>query len=107
MATGVTTVKTTGRVVFELVRNGETTTRQIEIPYAKNDAEAVQSYVNTLNSTFTNAETSGGNASMNLAIQPANWRDTNVVEEQWTTTGVHYEIVTTSITPVNPEQTGN
>ena len=99
MAVKVTTIKTVGRLVFNLTRDGETTTRQIEIPYAEDDSQAVQEFVNQTNATFTNTENN-----MNYAIQPANWRDNNDVEAQWTTTGVRYEIVTTSTTPVEPDE---
>lgn len=95
---GNDTIRTTGKVIFSLQRGEETTTRSIDIPYPKTDAESVESIVSALNTTFT----SSANA-QNLLIQPASWRDDNVSENSWTTTGLIYEITTTTTTPVTPE----
>ena len=95
---GTDIIKTTGKVVFSLQRGDETTTRTVDVPYPKTDAESVESIVSALNTTFTSS-TQG----QNLLIQPANWRDDNVEEKAWTTTGLVYEITTTTTTPVSPE----
>ena len=102
MAVGVSTTKTVGRLIFDLVRGEETTTRTIEIPEAITDTttdDTVQNAVNAANAAFTNSENQ-----MNVAIQPANWRDTATTEAQWTTTRVHYEVVTTMTIPVEPDE---
>ena len=98
MAVGVSTTKINGRLIFDLVRDGETTSRAIEIPYSKQENEFLQTAVNQADSIFAS---STGN--MNLFIQPANWRDSNDVEEQWTTTGVRYELISTTTTPIEPD----
>lgn len=97
-----TEIKTIGRLVFDLARGEETTTRSVEIPnpMTETSAATVQAAVNEANSIYT----SDTNA-MNILIQPSNWRDDNNTEQQWTTTGVHYEIVLTSITVVDPGTT--
>lgn len=99
MAVGVDVIKTTGRLIFSLRRGDEEATRAIDIPYPKTDAENLQTAVNEVNERFTTS-TSG----QNLIIQPATWRDSNTQEEQWTTVGVSYEIVTTTTTPVTPDE---
>lgn len=99
MAVGVDEVRVTGRLVFDLARGSERTARVIEIPNAITDAEAVQTAVNKAESVYA-----GSAQQMNLFVQPLTWRDTNSSEAQWTTTGVHYEIVTTVITPVEPDE---
>lgn len=101
MAVGVDVIRTTGRLIFDLQRGEDTTTRSIEIPYPNTDTsgDTLQNLVNTANTTFTNADNS-----MNKFIQPSNWRDTNVSEAQWITLGVRYEIVTTSTTPITPDE---
>lgn len=93
MAVGVDTIKTVGRLVFELARDGETTSRNIDIPYPVTDETQAQSAINNINADFV-----GG-----VIIQPANWRDEDVDENNWTTTAVRYEIVTTATTPITPE----
>lgn len=104
MAIGITEVKTTGRLIFDLQRGtgeaAETTSRSIDIAYPITDeqSETLQASVDWANSTFTDSSNQ-----MNIFIQPANWRDMNIAEEQWTTTGVRYEIVTTTTTPITPE----
>jgi len=100
MSVGVDVIKTTGRLVFELERGGDNTTRTIEIPGPLTDTtgDTVQNAVNTINTNFTNSENQ-----MNTFIQPANWRDTNASELQWTTKRVYYEIVTTTTRPVEPD----
>jgi len=98
MAVGVDVIKTTGRLIFTLQRDDETTTRAIDVPFPKTNAENLQTAVNEANARFTNS-----NLSQNLVIQPATWRDNNDAEAQWTTTGVSYEIVTTTTTPITPE----
>lgn len=102
MAAGVTVIKTTGRLIFELERGDEKTTRSLDVPYPKTDLESteLQEAVNNMNKQFTSAENS-----MNIFIQPANWRDANIAEEQWTTTRVSYEIVVTTTTPIEPDAT--
>lgn len=103
MAIGTSTIKTSGRVVFSLQRTNDTeverTTRSIDIAYPITDTESLQSAVNTADSVFTDASNQ-----MNVFIQPANWRDNNQTEEQWTTTGVYYEAITTTTTPVMPDE---
>lgn len=98
MAVGVTEIKTVGRLIFDLERGEEKTTRTLDIPYPKTEDENLQTYVNETNAVF-----SSNTNLMNTFIQPANWRDTNVIENQWMTTRVSYEIVTTSTTPITPE----
>lgn len=98
MAVGTDTIKTIGRLVFTLERDGETTTRNIEIPYAVTDQEAAQTAVNSVNSSFVQ------NPAGRFTVQPANWRDDNVAESKWTTTAIRYEIVTTATTPITPEE---
>lgn len=99
MAVGVITFKTVGRLIFDLQRGEEETSRSIEIPYPLTDGTSsdLQNAVNTANGIYASSVNG-----MNLLVQPANWRDTNLTEEQWTTTGVHYEIVETTTTPVMP-----
>lgn len=99
MPIGVDTIKTVGRLVFDLERGTEKTSRQIDMANPIVDPENVQAAVNAANATYTNATNQ-----MNTFIQPANWRDSNVTEQQWTTTGLRYEIVTTAITPVEPDE---
>lgn len=99
MAIGVDIIKTSGRLVFDLRRGEDETTRTVDIPNPITDPENVQAAVNTAQAEFT---TSTGR--VNTFIQPANWRDADVSEEQWITTGLHYEIVTTMITPVEPDE---
>lgn len=100
MAVGISTTRNVGRLVFDLTRNGESTTRIIEVPYARTDTTdtTIQDAVNTAAAIYT-SPTNG----MNLNIQPANWRDSNVAEEQWTTVGFRYEIVSTTITPIEAD----
>lgn len=100
MAVGADTIKFAGRLIFDLQRGNETTSRTIEVPFANTDGQEMQQYVNAANTNFTNSANS-----MNVCIQPANWRDTNITEQQWTTTGVRYEIVTTTTTPITPDET--
>lgn len=99
MAIGTDIIKTSGRLIFDLVRDGERTSRTLEFPNPVTDLEALQISVNRADSIYTSGE-----QGMNLLMQPANWRDTNVVEEQWTTVGVHYEVVQTAITPIEPDE---
>lgn len=89
--------KFVGRLVFDLERGEEKTTRTIEIPYAKTDAtsQEIQDDVNNAYSIFV--PSSGG---LNTFIQPASWRDTNDTEEQWTTTNLSYEVVETITTRI-------
>ena len=100
MAVGITTTKTTGKLIFELERDEEKTTRSIDVPFPKTDtsSETLQSAIDSINTAFTTASS----VAANYIVQPANWRDTNTTEEQWTTTRVYYEITTTSSTPVEP-----
>lgn len=102
MAVGADVIRTSGRLVFELTRGGETTTRTIDIAYPISNSEAVQEAVNTANATFTSSTNV-----MNTLMQPANWRDASVLEEQWTTTHVRYEIVQTITTPVEPDSSSS
>ncbi len=99
MAIGVDEIRTVGRLIFNLRRGDEETTRTIDIAYPITDPEdpqTLQNAVNAANTTYTSG-------TMALFIQPANWRDSNATEEQWTTTGVHYEIVTTVTRPITPD----
>lgn len=100
MAVGISVTKVVGRLIFDLRRDEDETTRSIDIPFPKTEvsSEELQTAVNTANTTFTDSSNA-----MNTFIQPANWRDTNTAEEQWTTTGVRYEIVSTTTTPIEPE----
>lgn len=102
MAVGTSITKSSGRIIFDLVRDGETTTRVIEVPFPLTDSssEAIQTAVNTADSLFTSSDNY-----QNVYMQPSNWRDNNLAEEQWTTTGVHYEIITTTTTPIEPDET--
>lgn len=100
MAIGVDEIKTSGRLIFDLVRNGETTSRVIDVPYPINDEDSLQAAVNAANSRYTSSS-----GQMDTFIQPSNWRDSNTTEEQWTTTGVSYEMVTTITKPITPENT--
>lgn len=100
MAVGTTIIKTTGRLVFELERGEDKTTRSIEVPFPKTDTTgdagvALQNAVDSINSALSVEN-------FDLFIQPANWRDTNVTEEQWKTTKISYEVVTTTSTPIEP-----
>lgn len=99
MAVGIDVIKTTGRLVFELERDEEQTTRTLEIPNPLLTPEDVQAAINETNTRFTSATDQ-----MNVFMQPANWRDTNVAELQWTTKKVHYEIVQTVTTPIEPDE---
>lgn len=100
MAVGISVTKVVGRLIFDLRRDEDEITRSIDIPFPKTEvsSEELQTAVNTANTTFTDSSNA-----MNTFIQPANWRDTNTAEEQWTTTGVRYEIVSTTTTPIEPE----
>ena len=100
MAVGVDTIVTTGRLVFDLVRGADTTTRVIDVPFPLIDSTSqdLQNLVNQTNATYTSTT-----SSMNKFVQPAGWRDQNVSEEQWETTGVRYEIVTVTTTPVTAD----
>lgn len=100
MAVGVDEIKITGRWVFDLERGEETTTRTIDIPYPNTDTSSteLQDAINQMNTEYTSDQ-----YKMNVFIQPANWRDTNIAEEQWVTKGVHYEVVTTTISPLMPD----
>ena len=100
MAVGVDEIKTIGRWVFDLERGEDTTTRTIEIPYPITDTstEEIQTKVNVLNNEYTSSQ-----YNLNIFIQPANWRDANIAEEQWVTKRVRYEVVTTTISPVTPD----
>ena len=99
MAVGITTIKTVGRLVFDLSRGEDVTTRTVDIAYPKTDTESeeLQTLVNTTKTKYTSAN-------YNILIQPANWRDTKISEDAWTTTNVRYEVVVTSVTPVTPEE---
>lgn len=98
MAIGTDIIKTTGRLIFELHRGeDEETERSIDIPYPRTDDESLQEAVNSVASIY-----SGAADDMNLLIQPANWRDVSD-EDVWTTTGLRYEIVTTTTTPITPD----
>lgn len=98
MAIGTTEVKVTGRLIFALRRGDEETSRSIDIPFPINDpdAEGLQDKINSANTLFTGA-------AMNTFVQPTTWRDNNLAEAQWTTTGVYYEITELSTTPITPE----
>lgn len=98
MAVGVTEIKTVCRLVFDLERDEETTSRSIEIPYGltEDSSAALQQAINATNTKYTSS-------SYNVMIQPANWRDNNIAEEQWVTKGVRYEISTVTTTPITPE----
>lgn len=98
MAVGVDIIRTTGRLVFELTRDGEQTTRAMDIAFPSDDADAIQAQVNAANATFTEASNS-----FNVFVQPANWRDTASSEAQWTTTRVYYESIQTITRPINPD----
>jgi len=98
MAVGVDTIETTGRLIFDLERNGEKTTKVLEITSPITDAAALQTAVNTANSVFTNAENY-----MNIFIQPSTWRDDGGTETNWTTTGVRYEQITITTRPIEPD----
>lgn len=103
MAVGATTIRTVGRLLFDLERTNveteelEKTTRSIEVPYPI-PAENAQSAVDSIHSAFTTG------ANTKYLIQPATWRDDNELDEQWQTTRVSYEIVETRTTPVNPTE---
>lgn len=100
MPAGADTIEYSGRILFDLTRGNETTTRSIDVAYPIHDMAdqaSIQSALDTLNTKFTSSENSA-----NIFIQPANWRDTNRTEETWTTTGVRYEMITTTITPFDP-----
>lgn len=102
MAVGTTVIKTTGKLIFELERDDEKTTRSIDVPFPKTDttSETLQAAVDSINTAFT----ADDSLASNLIVQPANWRDSNTQEEQWTTKRVYYEITTTSSTPVEPTE---
>lgn len=98
MSIGVDVTKVTGRLVFELSRDDERTTRSIEIPYPIENNASLQSAVDAANALYTNSS-----EQMNLFVQPSTWRDTNSSEESWATTGVYYEKVTTTTSRVEPD----
>lgn len=96
----VTTTETYGRWTFDLERDDEKTTRTISIPNPKDpvqDEQAIQDAVDNLNASIAS-----GQGTWDSFIQPANWRDNNVTEEQWTTTKATYEVISTSKTPFEP-----
>lgn len=100
MAVGVDVIKTIGRLIFDLQRGAEETTRYIEISNPiSNDDPNLQAAINRADSIFS-SETD----KMNLLMQPVNWRDTNVQEQQWVTKGVHYESIMTVTTPIEPDE---
>lgn len=92
----ITTIDTYGRWKFSLQRDEETTTRAISIPFPTDISaeETIQAKVTEVKNYFTS--TSGNR---NKIIQPANWRDSDLAEEEWTTVDVSYEVVSTSTTP--------
>lgn len=98
MAVGVDVIKTTGRLVFELARDDERTTRSVEIPYPIDDVDSLQAAVNAANSLYTDST-----KQMNIFIQPSTWRDTNASEESWATTEVYYEKVTTTTSRIEAD----
>lgn len=102
MAIGISETKVTGRLIFDMVRGEEKTSRSIDVPFPKVDtvdpaaAASLQAAVNDFNNSFTTNP-------YNLFVQPANWRDSNASEEQWSTTQVHYEISSVTTTPIEPD----
>lgn len=104
MALGISVTKLTGKLVFDLERGEDKTTRTIEVPNAITDTvseesiSSLQAAINTMNNDF--AVSGGANS---YFIQPANWRDTNVAEEQWKTVGVRYEVSSVTTTAIEPD----
>lgn len=100
MAVGVDVIRTTGRLVFDLQRGEDVTTRTIDIPNPITDTESteLQNAVNTANTLYT-----GSGGGMNTFVQPSTWRDAQITEEQWTTTGVRYEVVTVTTRAIEPD----
>lgn len=113
MAIGVDIIKTSGRLIFELERGEDTTTRTLDVAFPKTDTstDELQKLVNNANTIFTSPDSLPAgdgypaipSRAMNVFVQPANWRDLNITEEQWVTKRVRYEIVTTSTTPIEPD----
>lgn len=98
MAVGVDVTRITGRLVFELQRGNDTTTRSIDIPYPISDVESLQAAVDAASAIYTSEANQ-----MNIFVQPSTWRDTNSSEESWTTTGLYYEKITTTTSRVEPD----
>lgn len=102
MAATSETIRTTARLVFDLSRNGETTTRTIDIPSPLTDTSEGEA-LTRIQTAVNNAKTRYVDSSMNTFIQTANWRDTNISDEQWRTIGLRYEIITTTTQVVEPD----
>lgn len=106
MAVMTSITRETGRLIFNLQRDEETTTRAIDIPFPIVDTtqegilEQLQTAINNVNASMTAADNE-----MNHFMQPANWRDDDQNEPTWVTTSVHYEIVKTTTTPITAETT--
>lgn len=97
MAIGITTIKTVGRLVFDLQRDEETTTRTIDLPQPLMNQELAQQRLDQLKPNFVD------NVNGKLIIQPANWRDDDVSNsDPWTTMAMRYEIIETAVTPIIP-----
>lgn len=99
MAVQTTTVKTVGRLIFELERGEEQTARSIDIPFPRVDVQGLQTIIDQINSRFTSAT-----EAMNVFVQPSSWRDEQAEEDQWRTVNVRYEIIETATTPITPTE---
>lgn len=93
MATSV--IESYGRWTFELVKDDETTTRTINVPYPKDPVSAESAIENAVSL----AKNLFASEVYNTMIQPSNWRDDNDTEEQWTVAGLKYEVIQTITTP--------
>lgn len=93
----VTSTETVARWIFTLQRGDEQTTRTINVPNPKTGEEDLQTILDTVAQNIVGQ--SAVAARGNKIIQPSNWRDSNTTEEEWTTTDVKLEIVSTSVTP--------
>lgn len=94
---GTTEIRQEGKLIVTLQRGDEITERTINMPFPVIDDEQAQTMIATANASLT-ASTGG----INKLLQPVGWRDTNATEEEWTTTGVRYEIIITETTPIIP-----
>ena len=88
-------IKTEGRWVFTLSKNTSsgtiTTEREISNPFPKaQGSDPVQQDIDDAADYFT-ADTNR----QNKIIQPANWRDDDINEDEWTTTALRYEKIIT------------
>ena len=84
-------IKTDGQWVFELQLDGVTKERKLAVPYpVASDNANTQTAVNNAYEFFTSSTNR-----QNKIVQPSDWRDEDYTEDEWTTTGLRFEHITT------------